>query len=330
MKTDLSSTTIDQYTRQKWASVFIHSLRKDKVKILDVGGYKGITSLFSPDDEVIICDLFDVDEPNYVKGDGRKLPFKDNEFDFVVSFDTYEHVPREGRERFVSELVRVAKEGVILAAPFDNEEGTVHLAEVSLNDYHKNLYKGKEHPWLQEHIDYKIPKRSEIESLLKKLRVEHASLASNDITLWTLFQTIYFSIGLDDDLRGRVDDINRFYNNNFELIDSGDDDSSYRRIYFFGGNSKNIQQIGELIKARTDNHSSVKKLEFTTLALSVFGQKYRDVELYKDYLQNEIERLKNEVKSLSEKNLALTTENKALLEKPVPSPLHKRIFSKLK
>ena len=329
-KHDLTSTTIDQYTRQKWASVFIKSLRKDKVRILDVGGYKGITSLFSPQDEVIICDLFDVDEPNYVKGDGRKLPFKDGEFDFVVSFDTYEHVPRDGREQFMAELVRVAKEGVIVAAPFDNEDGTVHLAEVSLNEYHKKLYEGKEHPWLQEHIDFRIPKRDEIEALLKKQKMDYVSMASNDLYSWALFQTIYFSIDLDDDLRGRADDINRFYNTNFEQIDPADDNTSYRRIYFISKNKKNIEQVDNLIQSRTKNQSLVKKLEFTTLALSTFGQKYRDVELFKNYLQNEIERLKAEVKNLSDKNALLVTENNDLLTKVPTKPLHKRIFSKLK
>lgn len=157
MKTneDIYALPIDQYSRQKWASIIAEELREkgSVLKIIDVGGYKGKTALFQERDKVTICDLFDVNEEGYVKGDGNKLPFSDEEFDIVMSFDTYEHVPRQKRERFISELIRVSKEGVVLAAPFDTSKRSVSKAEVELNNYYVKLYNA-EHRWLKEHIDY--------------------------------------------------------------------------------------------------------------------------------------------------------------------------------
>ncbi|HMS49844.1 MAG TPA: methyltransferase domain-containing protein [Candidatus Saccharibacteria bacterium] len=289
---DVESLAIDQYSRQKWASIFIDQIRVNDAsfKILDVGGYKGKTAEFQEKDTVIVCDLFDVEEKNYVKGDGRRLPFQDSEFGFVVTFDTYEHIPREGRDQFVQELLRVSKQGVILAAPFDNENGAVFQAEVDLNDYHIKLY-GKDHPWLKEHIEYRIPADHELNELLDTLSVPYASLPSNDLSIWTLMQTIYFSIDLDNDLRGRVDDINRCYNKDLTGLDSTDQ-QAYRKIYFFSKDKDKASKIQEFINRQKNMIQEDSKVHFIAYALSVWGQKYRDVERYKDYLENEIKNLK--------------------------------------
>lgn len=289
---DLYSLAFDQYSRQKWAALFIDHVREGKkpLKILDVGGYKGQTAVFQKEDEVTICDLFDVEEPSYVKGDGRSLPFEDKEFDFVVTFDTYEHVIREDRQQFISELLRVAKNGVILAAPFDDENGSVFQAEVDLNDYHRKLY-GKDHPWLTEHIEYRIPLKKELDNLLEKLKLPFVPMASNDLYTWVLMQTIYFSIDLDDDLRGRVDDINRYYNKELARLDSTTG-PAYRQIYFISTQPELVDKISHYIAEQKNAVAEESKTHFFAYALSVWGQKYRDVEQYKNYLESEIENMK--------------------------------------
>lgn len=297
---DAESLPIDQYSRQKWASIFIDQLRDNpKLNILDVGGYKGKTAEFQAKDKVVVCDLFDVKEKNYVKGDGRSLPFKNGKFDFVVTFDTYEHVPREGREGFVEELLRVAKQGVILAAPFDNENGSVFQAEVNLNEYHSKLY-GKDHPWLKEHIEYRIPSDDELNNLLESRQVPYTALPSNDLSIWTLMQTIYFSIDLDDDLRGRVDDINRYYNKELTQLDITNQ-QTYRKIYFFSKRADNVKRIEEFILQEKNATQEDAKAYFIAFALSVWGQKYRDVEQYKNYLEDEIKKLKEQISSVAGK-----------------------------
>ncbi len=54
----------------------------------------------------------------FVSGDGRNLPFDDNQFDLVVSFAVLEHVgSRENQLKFLSECCRVARKYVFIATP---------------------------------------------------------------------------------------------------------------------------------------------------------------------------------------------------------------------
>ena len=78
--------------------------------ILDIGcGYNA--NKFAK----VICDVQDLSKhyPNkiFVKLIEKKLPFKDNEFDFVIASHVIEHV--ENVEFFITELERVSKQGYI-------------------------------------------------------------------------------------------------------------------------------------------------------------------------------------------------------------------------
>lgn len=283
---------IDQYSRQKWVFDIINQIRSGKqINILDVGGYKGKTSEFQINDIVTVCDLFDVEEPGYVKGDGRKLPFANNQFDIVVTFDTLEHVPRKDRKVFISELRRVAKKAVIVAAPFDNEKGDILRAEKALNQFHIDLY-GSEHRWLKEHIDYKTPKQSEFEKIATDLKQSFVGLASNDLSIWQFVQSLYFMIDLDDDLRGRVDDVNRFYNRNLRLLDV-QKDVSYRKIYVLSEDKHIINTTQKFID-QLEQSSTSKKYDFMAFGISTLGKKYRDLELHNKYLEGELIKFKKE------------------------------------
>ena len=79
-------------------------------KILDIGcGYNA--NKFAS----VICDVQDLENyyPNkkFIKLVEKKLPFKDNEFDFVIASHVMEHV--EDVEFFIKELERVSKQGYI-------------------------------------------------------------------------------------------------------------------------------------------------------------------------------------------------------------------------
>ena len=66
------------------------------------------------------------DKVKLVKSFGEKLPFKDNEFDVVVSAQVIEHVkdPRQ----FISEAVRVAKICALFVTPIENKiEDPMHI-----------------------------------------------------------------------------------------------------------------------------------------------------------------------------------------------------------
>ena len=79
-------------------------------KILDIGcGYNA--NHFAN----VICDVQDLSNhylnKKFVKLVEKKLPFKDNEFDFVIASHVMEHV--EDVEFFIKELERVSKQGYI-------------------------------------------------------------------------------------------------------------------------------------------------------------------------------------------------------------------------
>ncbi len=221
-------TPFDQYSRQFQVAAIVNDLRDagKSFKILDVGGYKGRTAEFFPKDEVIVLDVFDVEENNYVKGDGTKLPFKDGSFDFVLNFDVLEHIPVKGRHLFVDECVRVASRGAIFSAPHKTPEN--EKAEESLNELHKTLH-GKEHRWLKEHIDYTLPDYVDIEQFINKKGLYTVKFPSNDTLLWTLMQGIIFLNSKFPMAAPKLIEINEHYNEHYPY-DGGDDLSNTYRL----------------------------------------------------------------------------------------------------
>ena len=79
-------------------------------KVLDIGcGYTAHKKA------TVICDIQDLsnfyNDKNFVKLDGNILPFKDNEFDFVIASHVIEHV--KDINTFIKELSRVSSKGYI-------------------------------------------------------------------------------------------------------------------------------------------------------------------------------------------------------------------------
>ena len=90
---------------------FVNNLIKNKnLNILDIGcGYS------ANEHATVICDTLDLKQHykdrNFVKISGKELPFKDKEFDFVITSHVLEHV--EDPELFLKEIQRVSKSGYI-------------------------------------------------------------------------------------------------------------------------------------------------------------------------------------------------------------------------
>ena len=79
-------------------------------KILDIGcGYT------AHEKASVICDIQDLSNfyknKKFVKLDGKTLPFRDKEFDFVIASHVIEHV--EDVNFFIKELERVSSKGYI-------------------------------------------------------------------------------------------------------------------------------------------------------------------------------------------------------------------------
>ena len=84
--------------------------KNSKWKIADIGCGYGANEFAT-----VIADTQDLSsfykEKNFVKINDKKLPFKDKEFDFVISSHVIEHV--EDFEFFVKELERISSKGYI-------------------------------------------------------------------------------------------------------------------------------------------------------------------------------------------------------------------------
>jgi hypothetical protein len=159
----------DQFGRYHMLREAVDACREqlglEQLSILDVGGFyedHGTPTLpltrFLPDDNVTVVDVVDCDLPGYIKGDGTGLHFDAASFDLVVSADTLEHIPQAGRTAFWRELLRVARHGVILLAPFGNTE--VEAAEALLFEYIKAELRAEQQQ-LKEHRDYGLPRLDE-------------------------------------------------------------------------------------------------------------------------------------------------------------------------
>lgn len=246
---DLLSLPFDQYSRQYYVSAIIDTLARNVIKkkrltVLDIGGFKGKTAEFQKQDKVLVADLFDEEYEGYVKVDGKSLPFDDDDFDVTVSFDTYEHVPRELRANFIDEALRVSSTVHILAAPFDDEYGTVYEAERLANETYKDLA-GVDHRWLKEHLDYRTPSTKQFEEFCQEAQINCYKIRTNEIATWLMLQQFFFCAEIHSQTFSQVSEINTFYNKYIAEIESGyGSETTYRSIYCLSRDKSLIDALG--------------------------------------------------------------------------------------
>jgi hypothetical protein len=152
-------------------------------KILDVGGYPGTLLDFLPEYYCITADTAFCPRAGYVCSSGYALPFKDKSFDVVLSTDTLEHVAESEREKFITEMLRVAKSYAIVAAPFDTAE--VRFCDEKIADLHE-VTLVKPHSWLGDHIDIGLPKIDWLTELLERRNVSYEIFSNGYVVTWFL------------------------------------------------------------------------------------------------------------------------------------------------
>ena len=311
-KNDLATKlSFDQFSRQKIVSYLIDEAFRNKndkknFKIIDIGGHNGKTVEFQPKDIITILDVFDEKYEGYVKGDVTKTDFKDNFFDIACSFDVLEHIPRDKRQAFIDEALRISNVGFFFTVPID-VEGKVSAAEVLLNNFHKNLF-GSEHKWLKEHIDYRIPNEKEIIQLVNASGATQVSISNNQIGDWQLMQMLLFASSKIPNIVGEVSDINTWYNHNVLSIDSKID-VGYRKIFFISKSKDNVDRVKYAIDklenvSNDDSLITINDKTFREFAktfslisrkYSVLVKKYQDVDKTKRELIDRAETLQDKL-----------------------------------
>lgn len=200
-----------------------------KAKILDVGGKKGLLSSF-PGFSPTIIDMEDSDEPKFIKGDALNMPFKDGEFEYAVSCDVLEHIPKKDRAQFLLEMLRVSSKGAVLCAPFDNP-GNSEL-EQKMNDYYAHLT-GKQHRWLREHIDNGLPNESEVEKTLQKHGYEFVKFRHFSGAVWQSIvgqHLLHAAFGDSEQLGSVIRQVYKDYYRKLCSVDFSDD--GYRTFFW--------------------------------------------------------------------------------------------------
>lgn len=252
----------DQFSRQSQVFEIIESLRtKDQsFTILDVGGYRGVTREMHSKDKVTVLDIFDVKEKGYVQGSGLALPFEDESFDFVVSFDVFEHIENKDRQKFLAESARVAKIAVITAAPVATETNV--QAEKYLNDLYKRMH-GNDHPWLTEHIEYGIPKVGQAQGIFKDLQLHTMVLPSNDVSLWTAMQGAIFLNSKYGAFPEDIAKLNEFYNHTAPNDGTEDPLHSYRHIVLGFKSDATGKKVEKYLGERTTTLTASQKVDIS-------------------------------------------------------------------
>ena len=224
--------SFDQYQRYKLVSDIINKYRlnQDKVfRILEVGaGNEENLKNFLPADHIY---LLDKEYPqnyenigNYLSGDILKINLTET-YDFVVSIDSYEHVPASSREIFIEKLLMPSNIATIIAAPFDTPG--VRECEVFANESYK-LRHGFEHKWLKEHIQNGLPSLQFTLELIDRFGYNCRSIPNGFLPRWFEMISLILTTERNPEFSKIVAEINEFYNTKFYEYDN--QSPAYRQV----------------------------------------------------------------------------------------------------
>ncbi|MDO4343732.1 MAG: class I SAM-dependent methyltransferase [Eubacteriales bacterium] len=95
------------------------------------------------------------DNLHYLHGSIESLPFEDNFFDVVISFETIEHVDEKIQMAFLKEIVRVLKNDGILIMSTPNKKVYTDDAHQEATEWHvKEFYEDEFHDFIESRFQY--------------------------------------------------------------------------------------------------------------------------------------------------------------------------------
>lgn len=159
-------------------------LRFNYETILDVGGNHESCLSFFPDKKITVLNIKNYDvspKIKFIKASMTKIPFKTNSFDLIISNDTLEHVHKKDRPQGITEMIRVAKKGLIIGVPCGKKAKKYETFVLKLGKAF-----GKNMKWLSEHAEAQLPIDADIINIIKKnKKVETLEIVKNDnLNIW--------------------------------------------------------------------------------------------------------------------------------------------------
>lgn len=110
----------EYYGRLKFATEVINKTGIKNFKVLDIGGATGDNLLKKFGVQNVTT--LDLKPGADIVASAAEIPLDDGTYNFVTSLDMMEHVPQDLRSKVISEMIRVAKNMVIIVAPVNSKE----------------------------------------------------------------------------------------------------------------------------------------------------------------------------------------------------------------
>ena len=227
---DMAWTSFDRYARYAAIDRAVRaSLGAGRHRVLDVGDTAGHLHTFDPDLDVVGIDvqLEDKRLPGtpVALADGTRLPFADATFDAVVSSDVLEHVNPEGRPAFLSELMRVSRDLVVVAAPFDTP-GVAGVEELVRR--YALIALGAEQPQLEEHRLNGLPDLDVAIATMVDAGAEVLTVGAGNLSDWLTMMMLRFQLEARPALRPLSEGYDTLYN--YTFADRNDQAPFYRHL----------------------------------------------------------------------------------------------------
>jgi hypothetical protein len=179
----------DQYQRYQVTAELLAGFKVPPGSlVLEVGGGPGPLESFLPEYELFVSDISGAPHERFLLANGAALPFADETFAAVVTLDTLEHVPAAVRPPFLSELLRVSADLVVLSAPFASPE--LEVAEEALNEFIRARFQG-DFPTLDEHADNGLPELAATTAALGQAGFATATLPSGYLPRWLVGMLVH-------------------------------------------------------------------------------------------------------------------------------------------
>lgn len=185
----------------RYLPVAEHLERSGAVQVLDVGsGGVGLSLYWGRRTLALDLSFSAADQGSLARpvvGSATALPFKTRSIEVIVSSDVLEHIPQTDRAQVLSEMVRVARRQIIVAAPCGRR---AHQAEQEVARVYRKKTDGT-HRWLQEHLDHGLPEAEEVEEAIRSLVRERGCTArirvekNTNLRIWKWLFRHYLSGG---------------------------------------------------------------------------------------------------------------------------------------